>query len=152
MNTGLLAACVAVSALTLVLFLASFVYSRWLSSGGGGGGWFGGSAEEGDVRSPDLLNEHGEIDPVKQIKHLKKLTKEFLIRYEELKFGKVRGRQQQRMRGRPAQPRMLRFGFASCATVLNAVCSSLFLFLFSFLARAVRARCFARTGAAQPSQ
>jgi hypothetical protein len=80
-----IAACV-VAGVFVVLLVGWQVYARWLRNGGSFG--FFGSA--GGV--VDLTNEHGEIDPVKQIKHLKRSTAEFGIRYEELKFGKMLGK------------------------------------------------------------
>lgn len=84
MNTALLAAACALSGVFVLLLVASVLYARHLSSGG-----LLRSSSNGAV---DLTNEHGEIDPEKQIKHLKKSTAEFGIRYEELKFGKMLGK------------------------------------------------------------
>lgn len=87
-STPLLVAALVVSGLMLGLLAFSFVYARWLRNGGR---LFLGSGSE--VTAPvDLTNEHGEIDPVKQIKHLKKTTAEFGIKYSELVFGKMLGK------------------------------------------------------------
>jgi len=83
MNTALLAAACALSGVFVVLLVISILYSRYLAGG------LLRSSSNGIV---DLTNEHGEIDPEKQIKHLKKSTAEFGIRYEELKFGKMLGK------------------------------------------------------------
>lgn len=83
MNTALLAAACALSGVFVVLLFISILYSRYLAGG------LLRSSSNGIV---DLTNEHGEIDPEKQIKHLKKSTAEFGIRYEELKFGKMLGK------------------------------------------------------------
>lgn len=81
MNTGLLIGAIVVSAILVILVFFLFFYSRHLLS-----------TRSFDGGPIDLTNEHGEIDPVKQIKHLKKTTAEFGIKYDELKFGKLLGK------------------------------------------------------------
>jgi serine/threonine protein kinase len=79
-SSGLLAGALVLSVLFLCLLLFSFVFHRLLLSRRDAGG------------PVDLTDEHGVLDPVKQIKHLKKTTAEFGIKYDELKFGKMLGK------------------------------------------------------------
>lgn len=83
MNLVLLIVAIGLSALFVILLIFSIFYSAYLQRQRDR------SEEEGPV---DLTNENGEIDPIKQIKHLKKTTAEFGIKYEELKFGKLLGK------------------------------------------------------------
>ena len=78
-SSGLLAGAIVLSALVVLLLAFSFIFQRWLQT----------RHESGPV---DLTDEHGNLDPLKQIKHLKKSTAEFGIKYDELKFGKMLGK------------------------------------------------------------
>jgi len=85
MNLPLVIAACACAGLLLILVVVWRVYALWLRHGGA-------FSAQPASRLADLTNEHGEIDPAKQIKHLKRSTAEFGIRYDELKFGKMLGK------------------------------------------------------------
>ncbi len=81
-STLLVGIACALGGVFVALLVAWQLYALWLRHGGS----FGPSG------AVDLTNEAGELDPIKQIKHLKRSTAEFGIRYDELKFGKMLGK------------------------------------------------------------